>query len=61
MYASFSLFLMKQTGAALNSAFLATQFTAYQAALAEQPEPTGWLAGKGHKIWFKKDPHSLTV
>jgi hypothetical protein len=32
-----SLFLMKQTGAALNSTFLATQFTAYQAALAEQP------------------------
>jgi hypothetical protein len=34
MYASFSLFFMKQTGAALNSAFLATQLTACQASLA---------------------------
>jgi hypothetical protein len=63
MYASFSLFLMKQTGAALNSAFLATQFTAYQAfeSLAEQPEPTGCLAWEGHTNWFSNDPHALTL
>jgi hypothetical protein len=57
-YLSFGLFLMKHTGAAVNSPFIEQQYTAFREAQREQ---TVWSVETVSKNWFSNHPVWLPV